>query len=102
MSLMNGSSIQHNDERKFDPSNWKKYIEGWYKEYTLPGRKMHEKRITNGITQYNAAHMGVGRASLISSHFKQKIIGIQSTCRESDEDVFTETTKNHITVHFPA
>ncbi len=78
------------------------HTSGWMKEYTTSRIKTKEKRFTDGITTYNAAHMSLSRAYTISEHYRRKIVCVQSTTRESDEDVYTENTTFHKVYHFPA
>ena len=92
---------RNKEESKFNTDNWKTYIDGWMTEVTLPGTKTNTQRYTDGITQYNAAHMNRTGAENISSHYSWKIMTIQSTGRQSTEVMFTEHTKNHMVIHFP-
>ena len=65
--------------------------------------KTGRRRTTNGLVQYNAGSMDVGRSHHNSHGYPQKIITIQGTKQTSGEDVVLRTnTRDHTVIHFTA
>jgi exonuclease III len=65
--------------------------------------KTNQRRTANGMVQYNAGTMSIGRSYFISEAYPCKFITIQGTKQTSEEDVVrAHNTKFHRVINFTA
>ncbi len=77
--------------------------EGRVQEMRWGRCKTNQRRKANGLVQYNAGSMGIGRSHFISEAYPCKFLTIQGTKQTSEEDVVrAHYTKFHKVINCPA